>query len=333
MDILIVQITLGVLLFFIINWIGKHSYSIGYIEISMFVKVEEAPAFNFLIRVLTPIVYLIIISTILYYFNLDRYVYNIYLVNIYYILFRLFFNLLTNRGLLLNWYRQFLYWLAIISISYFTYDKLIKEKSNILPDFTTISNELWIIILIFIFQILNNVRVSNDGTIKRKENYLKSRYSHFKKLYGTKIKEITKNELLEALTYSIMIYEDFNRPKSIRIIENLNFKLSKKPHTLGLMQIKSNRILTDEESVYLGTEKIVNAYKNKTRKKKKKSKQKEDFEIINENNEVINNYSTSWFLINDIILDYNNCSKYSDEVFELYTIIKDTFYKNTSDKL
>lgn len=109
MVIFIIHFFLGIGLFFLINWIGKHSYSIGYLEISMFIKTEEAPALNFLIRVLTPVVYIILVSTIFYYFGLDKYVWNIFLVNIYYIVFRLLFNLLTNRGLLLNWYRQFIY--------------------------------------------------------------------------------------------------------------------------------------------------------------------------------------------------------------------------------
>ena len=98
-----------------------------------------------------------------------------YHVNIYYVVFRLLFNIITNRGLLINWYRQLLYWGAISVISFFTYDKLIKLKANILPNFTTVANELWIIILIFIFQLTNNIRLSQDGTIKRKQNYLKSR--------------------------------------------------------------------------------------------------------------------------------------------------------------
>jgi hypothetical protein len=91
MDIFIIQFTLGVILFFLINWIGKQSFSIGYMAISIFVKAEEAPALNFLIRVLTPIVYLIIISSILYSLNLDKYVTNIYLVNIYIISFSVYF--------------------------------------------------------------------------------------------------------------------------------------------------------------------------------------------------------------------------------------------------
>ena len=314
MEIYLIQILLGIGLFFLINWIGRHSYSIGYMEISIFVKTEEAPALNFLIRVLTPIVYIIIVSTILYYFSLDKYVINIFLVNVYYIAFRLLFNLFTNRGLLINWYRQFLYWGAIIILSYFTYDKLIINKANILPDFTTVANELWIIILIFVFQLTNNIRLPQDSTIKRKHNYLKSRYVHFKKRYGSIIKDTTQNEILESIVYAILIYEDFNRPKMARLIESISFFLSRKPHTLGVMQVFSKRMLTDEESVLLGTKKIVNAYRK----------------YMTENNE---SDFYEWSAINNIISDYNSGDSYCSEVHDLSIIIKDEFYKNTKDSL
>jgi hypothetical protein len=316
MEILLVHIILGVGLFFVINWIGKHSYSIGYMEISIFVKTEEAPALNFLIRVLTPIVYIIIVSTSLYYFGLDKFVWNIYLVNIYYILFRLIFNLVTNRGLLLNWYRQFLYWTAIIVISYFTYEKLIKVKANILPDFTTVANELWIIILIFIFQVANNLRFSQEATQKRKDNYLKSRYTYFKRFYGQLIKDLTNNEILESIVYAIIIYEDFNRPKIARQVENLKFRLTKKPQTLGVMQVSSDKLISDLESVKLGTEKIVNAYKK----------------YLENPTENSGDYF-DWYAKDFIISDYNAGTSYNGEVSELADTIKNTFYKDTNDTL
>lgn len=282
-------------------------------EITLFVRTEEAPALNFLIRVLTPIVYLIIVSTILYNLNLDKYVVNIYLVNIYYIAFRLFFNLFTSRGLLLNWYRQILYWGAIIVISYFTYDKIIKVKNNILPDFTTMANELWIIILIFLFQVINNVRLSQDGTIKRKDNYITSRYNYFKSLYGKIIAEITKNEMLENITYAILIYEDFNRPKVIRLIESIASNFYSKPLTLGVMQFRSSKKITDEESVILGTTKIVNDFKK--------------YE---------NEYKDSEFYIYSaiqaVIQSYNGGTKYQSEVSELRSILQEKYYENSLDK-
>jgi hypothetical protein len=314
MDIFLIQILLGIALFFLINWIGKHSYSIGYMEISIFVKTEEAPALNFLIRVLTPVVYIVIVSTVLYYFGLDKYVWNIFLVNIYYILFRLLFNLLTNRGLLLNWYRQFLYWSAIVVISYFTYDKIIKVKTNILPDFTTVANELWIIILIFVFQVANNIRLSQDGTVKRKQNYLRTRYKYFKNLYGKKIAEITQNEVLEVITYAILIYEDFNRPKLARVIEDIKFRITKKPHTLGVMQVSSTKLLTDTESVILGTTKILDAYNLYL---KKTGEENEEY--------------YEWSVIDQIIGDYNTGTSYGNEVTELAQTIKEQFYKRTNN--
>lgn len=88
MEILLVHVFLGIVLFFLINWIGKHSYSIGYMEISIFVQTEEAPALNFLIRVLTPVVYIIIVSAVLYNFGLDKFVLNIFLVNPLFQVFR-----------------------------------------------------------------------------------------------------------------------------------------------------------------------------------------------------------------------------------------------------
>ncbi|WP_324068951.1 MAG: hypothetical protein RSE15_00020 [Flavobacterium sp.] len=316
MDIFFIQFTLGVILFFLINWIGKQSYSIGYMAISIFVKAEEAPALNFLIRVLTPIVYLIIISSILYSLNLDKFVNNIYLVNIYYIIFRLFINLITIRGKLLDWYRQTLYWSVIIIISYFVYEKIISVKENILPDFTTIANELWIIIIIFIFQLTNNIRFSQNGTVKRKENYLKSRYLHFNRLYGDLIKDITKNEALEAVTYAILIYEDFNRPKVIRIIENLRHRFTDKSHTLGVMQVKTDKQINDEESVILGTKKIVNSYRK----------------YIMENT-VEGEDIYEWSVINSIISDYNVGTEYLFEVNELSYEIRELFYPNSKDSL
>ncbi|MBS1759148.1 MAG: hypothetical protein JST23_03410 [Bacteroidetes bacterium] len=285
-------------------------------EISIFVKTEEAPALNFLIRVLTPVVYIIITSTILYYFRLDKYVWNIFLVNIYYVVFRLLFNLITNRGLLLNWYRQFLYWGAIIVISYFTYDKLIRVKANILPDFTTVANELWIIILIFVFQVTNNIRLSQDGTFKRKQNYLRSRLHYFKSLYGKLIKEATQNEALEAVVFAILIYEDFNRPKVARVIENIKQRITKKPHTLGVMQVKSDKIISDLESVKLGTAKVVNAYQQYL---DKLTKEKGEY------------YEYSAYY--EIIANYNGGSRYQSEVADLISIIKENFYKDTNDTL
>lgn len=325
-EIHILHFILGVLLFFIINWIGRHSYSVGYMQISMFLKVEEAPAFNFLFRIISPIVYLFIVSALLYKMGLDKYVTNAYFISIYYVIFRLCFNLITNRGLLMNWYRQILYWISIISISYFAYTEIIYKKENILPDFETVSNELWIIILIFLFHTLNQIRISSDKTIKRKENYLESRFKHFKNKYDGIISEQIKNEKLKSIIYGLMIYEDFNRPKAARIIENVSFKLTKKKHSLGLMQVQTENYINDLESVKLGIEKVKKAYQKALKKKKLDNLKQEKFNSHK-------GYHYEWELQHSILKDYNPDGPYIYEVSQLSNNIFEKFYNEPKEYL
>jgi hypothetical protein len=313
---------LGILLFFIINWVGKHSYSVGYMEISMFLKVEESPAFNFLYRVISPVVYLFIVSAILYKIGLDRFVTNVYFISIYYVAFRLIFNLLTNRGLLMNWYRQFLYWISIITISYFSYSEIIYKKENILPNFETISNELWIIILIFLFHTLNQIRFSSDKTIKRKTNYLKNRLATFKNRYSDLVNSNIENDRLKSIVYAIMIYEDFNRPKVARLIENIRFKLTGKRHSLGLMQVQTDTFINDRKSVELGIEKIKLAYLKAL--KNMDLDKTELIEIFSPNPDnpeeeytYSDYYQKEWTLEKNVISDYNKDDSYFYEVTEL----------------
>lgn len=322
----LLHLIFGIILFFIINWIGSHSYSVGYMQISMFLKVEEAPAFNFLFRIISPIVYLFIISAVLYKIGLDKYVANAYYISIYYVVFRLSFNLITNRGLLMNWYRQILYWISIISISYFAYTEIIYKKENILPDFETISNELWIIILIFLFHTLNRIRISSDKTIKRKENYLESRFKHFNKKYDEIISEQVKNQKLKSIIYGLMIYEDFNRPKALRIVENISFKLTKKKHSLGLMQVQTESYLNDLESVKLGIDKVKNAYEKALKNNKLDNLNQEDFNSHR-------GYHYEWKLQHSILKDYNPDELYIYEVSQLSDDIFEKFYDEPKDYL
>jgi hypothetical protein len=313
--IFIFQVLLGIGLFCTVNWIGKHSYSLGYMELSLFVRREEAPAFNVLIRVFIPIVYLIITSSIIYYLNLDQFVRDFYLVNIYYIIFRLLHNIVTNRATLLNWKRQALYWTTTSLLSYLVYNHFIKVKANILPDFKSISNEIWFITLIFLYQIANNLTFSQEATIHRKETYIKKRYNYFKSTFGTLISELTQNHILESIVYAILIYEDFNRPKIVRLVENISFRFFGKAKTLGVMQVRTDKLLTDLESVNLGTHKIVAAYKSYIGK------------ITNENP------GYDWEAKKNIISDYNLGSRYYHEVSELADLIKDHFYGDSLDEL
>ena len=108
--VILFQIITAIILFFLINIIGKFAPTdLRYFQISSFLETDEAPAFNFSFRILTPIVFIILLSALLYSVDMDNYVKDIYFISIYYVLFRAFFNIAISRSLLVNWKKQFFY--------------------------------------------------------------------------------------------------------------------------------------------------------------------------------------------------------------------------------
>lgn len=256
--ILVSHVALAIIMFFCINFLGQHTPSdLGYYQLTTFSTNEEAPAFNFLIRVLTPSVFLILVSAILYAIRLDRLITKIYMVSVYYVLFRMFFNIAMGRALLINWTKSLTYSISIVVLSYFIYIKLIVVKSNLLPDFENMANELWVIMIVFIYSVLNQIKISDSNTLKRKERYVATQFASINKRYSPIIIKQTNNLRLRQIALAIIIYENFNRPKLFRLVEYFKLFMTKKPHTVGIMQVLSNRYIGDKESVRLGISKLI----------------------------------------------------------------------------
>lgn len=244
---------LALFLFFVVNWIGRHAMSIGYVQMSVIVQHDNAPAFNFLFRILSPIVYLVICATLLQYLNCSiKYCY--FIVIDYWIIRVLFINF-TNRIVLTNWKTQFLYWISSIGLALWIY-KLLEDVEAILPTPRALLDQLWILIILFVYSIFNKIEHSNASTIRRKNNYLRLKYHKFNQKYGADIVAFFHNNVYEAITYSIMIYEDFNRPYIIRCLEYFVFKLRKGVYSLGIMQFSTDKYITDNDSLVLAMKKI-----------------------------------------------------------------------------
>jgi hypothetical protein len=310
LDIFIIHIILAIILFFLMNWFGKKSKVFGYTEITIFIQDEDNPAFNFIYRVLFPAVFIVIISALFKFFEIDRYFYNIFLVIFYSFLFRIIFIVLTGKSLLVDWRKILIYSISSIALSYFINIKII-NKTNFLPDFETMTNEIWILVFIFIYQILNKTVIFKNTEEIRKLRFIKTRYNEYSKKYGNLINELVKNEKLKLLVYSIIIHESFNRYKIGRIlIENNLFKIGK-AKTLGIMQVKTDTIISDEESIKIGIHKI----------------QKKYVEIINEYRAKGNKINDNT-LLQIIIGNYNKDSDYVNAILYIMNIIEYGIIKN-----
>lgn len=291
-------------------------------QLSVVFETDSAPAFNFIFKVLGPVVYLILCILLFQSLELNILVKNCYFIVIYYWAFRFIWNIITNRWKLFNWSQQFLYWFSSIGISYWIYSS-VKDINSILPKGDDLIGEMWILIIAFLYAVINKVNFGEYKSLKRKDNYLQSRYEKFKAKYNGIIQSAFNNSFYEALTYAIMIYEDFNRPYLIRKIEDLRFRITKKPHTLGIMQVKTDRYINDEQSLRLAIAKIKNdnnAYINQERENAIRG---------GNPNPVINNIIYKNCLISHIADKYNGGDpKYKGEITDIFDKINQLYYRN-----
>jgi hypothetical protein len=329
LDVFLFHLGLAIVMFFVVNWLGKQSISLGYIHLSVFAREDPAPAFNFTLRVLAPVVFLVLVSVALYVAHLDRFVGNIFLVVIYYFAIRLLFNALSERWRLLNWMSLSPQIIVTIALSWLSYSYLIQKRNVLFPNLDTIGNEVWLAIAVFLYVLLNRVRTARTGTEQRKKAYLRHRYTKFEGLYGSVVRKHTSNCKLEALVFAVMILEAFNRPKLYRLIERALFPIGG-AKSLGIMQTKAEENISDLESVDLGTAKIVSDHAealaelkiSPVEDKMRGMMGPERFADHLENR-----------VIHQTLVKYNYSGDYAREIEELHGIILREFYPYCKDSL
>ena len=130
----------------------------------------------------------------------------------------------------------------------------------ILPDAENFRTELWIILLIFFYSILNSYEPNPSKYYERKKRYIKNLYTSLKNRYGKFLSdELEANPFLRGLFFSIMIVEAINRNRFLRFIERTLYPLGL-IKTTGIMQVKSDKPLSDEESIRVAQRKIIDLY-------------------------------------------------------------------------
>lgn len=256
-----VHIALAVLLFFLMNWIGQHSIvTARYFQLSYFGEKEEAPAFNIVFRCLAPVVYLILVSSVIYAVGMGQYVHGIYWVVVYQILGRWAYNLLWGRRLLLRWARQVVLATITVALALVTYNELLIDPARLLPDAGQMRDQLWIVIVLFLYKLWDSAEKPQGTNDAQRRRYLRARYQALSARYGHVISEQTNDRAVKLLIYAVLIYEGFNRPSFVRWIEcHVLFRLGH-ARSLGPMQVQTSTPITDIESVRTGAQLLARSY-------------------------------------------------------------------------
>lgn len=270
----IIHIGLAILLFIIQNWIGAKAYAKGYIKFSLLDDNDEALSTNYVIKVFGPIVFLILTVSVLQYLELNCYIKGIIHVVYYYLGIRIGFILLYERIFIVNWPRITFYYFSIIIVSTIITEKFINSVETLMPDFSSIKNEIWLLIIIFIYQVGNGFEEKmpnnelGETTLAylpelktRKKRYILRKHKEISNLYLKTINEVSKGDVSFNLTIiCILIFENFNRPRIIRFIESAWTKITGKKTTQGIMQKPSNKVINDIQSVTIGTDQLFKKY-------------------------------------------------------------------------
>ena len=294
--------------------------SSGYVTLSAFLRNDTAPAFNFLFRIIGPVVFVILAASCLYSVGLDIYVTKIWLVIVYYYAGRLIYVLGFNRFRLVNWWREAFLWIASIGLGWLIYDQVIQVRENLLPDTKDLKNQFWILLILFVYSTFNSIRFSQAGTKKRKTNYLRDSYCHNKAVHGETISALATDMLSESIIYAVLLFEQFNRPPMVRLVERMVFPWGSK--SLGPMQIKSARRITDNESVRLGVLHVMEIYQSAIETGIQKAATKDKLF------DPITNYSHRQFVVYKVASAYNKDDSYLAGIQEMHLQVIEEQYPN-----
>ena len=256
---------------------------------------EENKALN---QILIPSVYIIIISAII-----PSVKENIFLIVVFEVFMRNFYitniaNTNTEHGPI----KYITNSILSIALSIFTYNYFISQVDTVIPNPNDIKEFIWFLIIIYSLYLYNKTNKNKEKKEIQKTNNLKTekiimQYAKFKNQYATIVK--SKNELINNLTYAIIIYNDYKTPKIYRNINTYIGAITKKETNYGIMQIPSYERISDEESIKI----VLTDFE----KKLKNSKSKENEKI----EKLLSNFQT----------------KEKEEIIKIYTDIKEFIKK------
>lgn len=254
------HLAFAIVIFLTINWIGKHAVEFGYSSTSLFEDGEESIALNIFVKSTLPTIFIILVSATAVASGFENYRLNINRVVYFYFIIRLISIFIFDRLHLVSWTKFTIHAIIGILVAEIAYKFLILPNKSLLPDLETVGNELWLAIFAFLYAIMNKVPLPDGPSTRRKNRFIKAKYESFQRLYGDFIDSKSPEPLMTLIIYSILVAEDYARPKLIRSLERA--APSDGFRTTGVMQVRAERNLSDRESVERGVNALVSVWQD-----------------------------------------------------------------------
>jgi hypothetical protein len=287
---------------------------LGYETPSLFDSANGSIALNFIIRAFAPTVMMIIASSILIQINLADLTHNIYRAIIFYFLIRVSYIVLWSRSLIVSWPKILFQCAAGIGSAVWAYHLLVVPRDPLFPDVSTIGNELWLAIAAFLYAMVNSLEAPKEPSTRRTNRYILMSYRNIRAQFGDLIAGQMQHNVLELAFFSILIFENYNRPSFARFWERILPTARSK--TYGIAQVRSDVPLSDRQSVERAKDILNQSYGTL----------------------VTADPSTDgqWAAIREVIVLYNKDELYASSVYDIMDTVSariETVYRPAFDKM
>lgn len=157
-----------------------------------------------------------------------------------------------SRWRLLDKTKYFTFHALSIVVSYFVYATLVRHGlAHLLPDEGGLRTEVWLIIILFLYGIFREMKGNQEKYRRRQSSWALAHARTFCKRYKDVLSDYPV--LLQEVLLAVMIYEDFNRPKAVRLVERMT-----NARTQTIMQVQGAE--TDEDGIRLTAESMRSGY-------------------------------------------------------------------------
>ena len=246
----ILYVFCGIVFYFAIELIGKK------INLSKVDKIIFLNVFN------------IIVSGLLFRYSI-RYTDNIFLVFVFVMLTDIIYSTyIVDRDFFDSKSGGISYYIALVIIGFIINQEFINKVNNVFLSGNEFRLVLWLLIIIYFYNLFKNEKILQRKDSKEKKvmsvNNILNNYAKFKYTYYDDCDH--DNKVISNILYAIMIYEDNNKNKVRRNIDNFMFKINGKKNKLGIMQVESKKFISDSESIDIAYKKVLKIY-NSTKTK------------------------------------------------------------------
>lgn len=293
---ILVYLIISILINFLSSLMGSSEYAVkrGYVGMTDISK--KTTLFTYSYNILLGPINILIFATIFKLLHLDFLITDIYLLPIVYFLFRIFLVVIyLDRWQLLNKTEFFSMHIISMILSYLFYISYIQMHSDqllIVP--TDLVSELWLVAIAYFIGVVFSIQDKGFNFPKNVDDYIEKKYKILFKKYTSLLEGLNNDE--KWILFSIMIYEDYQRPQSIRVFERF-FHIFHITSSTGIMQIQDfKRTYTDEESIIYIRDKFENLDNDK------KNLKSLVFEIYNQTPEYFDSVEGIYNLIKEINL-------------------------------